>query len=264
MTGQVSGGGGTTFNKVGSGTLYVQYGMGNSGFTGNVNVQGGSLVDCAVGNGQETDAFGNSTVVNVAAGATWDDSWGNGEDLGGISGAGTILAQNSQFIALHAPVTTTFSGTIHGAINSQVQVPGTGSAYFTVDGGGSITLTGTGSDFGGYTQISGATIVVGANVLPGQPGPLGDVGTAEDFNGGPDTNDEILVGGTLLINTPGVQIGRAVRASSGHVDTIGGTNTSGMVYYTGQITLGTDELNYSAPDNHRCGRRHGRDRWADR
>ena len=98
-TGQVYGASGTTFNKIGSGTLYVAYGMGDSGFNGNVDIQAGSLVDCAVGNGQETDAFGNSTVVNVAAGATWDDSWGNGEDLGGISGAGTILAQNSTFMA---------------------------------------------------------------------------------------------------------------------------------------------------------------------
>ena len=92
MTGRVYGGLGTTFNKIGSGAFYVNYGMGNSGFLGNVNIQAGSMVDCGVGFGTETDAFGDSTVVTVAAGATWDDSWGNGENLGGISGAGTILA----------------------------------------------------------------------------------------------------------------------------------------------------------------------------
>ena len=45
---------------------------------------------------------------------------------------------------------------------------------------------------------------------------------------------------TLLADTPGVQIGRDVQLQSGNtgISTIGGTNTSGTVYYTGNIILG--------------------------
>ncbi len=73
-------------------------------------------------------------------------------------------------------------------------------------------------------------------MLPDQTGPLGQA------------NSAVVVGNTtgnsnatLLADTPGVQIGRDVQLQSGNtgISTIGGTNTSGTVYYTGNIILGT-------------------------
>src|SRR5208282_6789360 len=105
------------------------------------------------------------TVVTVGAGATWDDSWGNGEDLGSIAGGGTILMANNPsygIIVIESPFTTTFSGRIRAA-NQSTPVPG-GVVNLTQAGGGSITLTGTGSDFAGQVKVTNGTIVVGANV----------------------------------------------------------------------------------------------------
>ena len=72
---------------------------------------------------------------------------------------------------MESSVTTTFSGSIRAGTNS-VLTPG-GNTYFTQGSGGSITLTGTASDFGGQTTINNGTIVVGANVFPNHTGPLG-------------------------------------------------------------------------------------------
>ena len=103
-------------------------------------------------------------------------------------------------------------------------------------GGGSITLTNTGSTYGGTTTIDNGTVVVSANVLPNQTGPLGLASSA------------ILVGNTsgsgnatLLIDTAGVQFGRDVQLQSGNagIATVGATNTSGTVTYSGNIILGS-------------------------
>jgi autotransporter-associated beta strand protein len=233
-TGKVTGAG--TVTKLGTGTWYVRYGMGGSSFTGGLNILAGTVLD-DYNNlpGGNTDAISDTTVVTVAAGATWDDSWGNGEALGAIAGAGTVIEANGCNMSFYSPTATTFSGQLTVGTNSNV-VAG-GATSITELGGGSITLSGTGSDYGGVTSVTNGAIIVSANVLPNQPGPLGQA------------NSQILVGDTsgsanasLLIDTPNVQIARDVRIQSGNtgVSTIGGTNTSGTVYFTGNILLGTD------------------------
>ena len=233
VTGVVSGGLGATLNKIGSGTWYVGYGMGSSSFNGNVNIQAGTLVDTAMGLNGDTDAFGNYTTVTVAAGATWDDSWGNGEALGGIAGAGTILETNTASMSFNSPVSTTFSGQLLAGLNGVVQSGGT--MGITQAGGGSITLTNTANNYPGVTTVTNGAIIVSANVAPNQTGPLGNAASA------------VLVGDTagnnnarLLINTPGVRFSRDIQLQSGNagISTIGGTNTSGTVYYEGNIILG--------------------------
>ena len=85
--GAITGAGNLT--KIGSGTWCMGYGMGNSSFTGNLHIVAGSVVDAnSYMPGAATDAISNSTIVTVDAGATWDDSWGNGEDLGGFAAQG--------------------------------------------------------------------------------------------------------------------------------------------------------------------------------
>ena len=233
--GQMKGDVGSTLTKTGAGTWYVRFGMGGT-FNGNLHIQAGTVLDDYTGlAGGNTDAISDSTVVTVDAGASFDDSWGNGENLGGIAGAGDIIMANTKTLALKKNVSTTFSGRIIAAANS-VPSPG-GPVAFNQDGGGSITLTSNASDFGGLTTITSGTIIVSASVLPNQTGPLGLA------------NSEIRVGTTsgssnaaLLADAAGVEIGRDVRLQSGNsgVSTIGGLNTSGTVTYSGITYLGNN------------------------
>ena len=111
-----------TLNKIGDGTWYVNYGMGNSGFTGGLHIWQGSVVDAISGGtrGSETDAISNTTIVTVEPGTIFDDSWGNGEDLGGLAGGGDCIAGTGHNFALEANVTTTFSGRIRSGLNGVV------------------------------------------------------------------------------------------------------------------------------------------------
>jgi autotransporter-associated beta strand protein len=225
-----------TLNKIGGGTWYVHYGMGNSGFTGGLHIWQGSVIDADAARGSENDAISNSTIVTVEPGTIFDDSWGNGEDLGGLAGGGDCVAGTGHNFALEANVTTTFSGRIRSALNSVV-TPGANSGL-TQAGGGTFFITGNASDYGGNTTIQNGTIVVSNSVPsdPTMPGPLGQ------------TASDVLVGNTsgssnasLLVNMGGVNFGRNVRVQSGNsgVDKVGGTNTSGTVDFSGNLYLDT-------------------------
>jgi autotransporter-associated beta strand protein len=237
--GQVTGAG--TLTKLGTGTWYVRYGMGGSSFTGNLNILAGTVLDDYNNlTGGNTDAISDTTVVIVAAGATWDDSWGNGEALGAIAGAGDVLEANNYNMSFYSTTSQTFSGRLRVATNSVVAVGG--NTNISEVGGGSITFTSTASDFGGTTTITDGTLVVGASVLPNQTGPLGLTTSL---------NSTVYVGNTsgssnasLLMDTAGT-FGRSVQLQSGNtgISTIGGTNTSGVVDYTGNVTLGTNSAN---------------------
>ena len=212
------------------------YGMGTAAFSGNVNIQAGTMLDTALGLNTETDAFGNQTIVTVAAGATLDDSWGNGEALGGIAGGGDILMPVSYGMSGWSACFDDFLRPhSRGAINSAGARAGTGSAEFHASRRREHHADRHRQRLRRPNPITNGTIIVSANVLPGQTGPLGQA------------NSAVLVGNTtgnsnatLLADTPGVQIGRDVQLQSGNtgISTIGGTNTSGTVYYTGNIILG--------------------------
>lgn len=58
----------------------------NSGFSGKINVKAGVVKLSNPGG----DVFGNNTILNVAAGATFDAN-NNGEDFGGLEGDGLVL-----------------------------------------------------------------------------------------------------------------------------------------------------------------------------
>jgi fibronectin-binding autotransporter adhesin len=237
-TGQMKGAGNLT--KIGTGTWYCAYGLGGSGYTGNINILQGALVDDANNfPGGNTDAISDTTVVIVGSGATWDDSWGNGEAMGGIAGAGTVLEAFNESMSYYTTTAQTFSGAIHAALNGSLALysSGANTVGITELGGGTLTLTGTASDYGGSTTVAAGTIVVGANVLPNQSGPLGWA------------SSPVIVGSSsgvgaasLLVSTSGVTFGRNIQLQSGNtgVMTIGGLNTKGTVYYTGQIVLGSN------------------------
>jgi autotransporter-associated beta strand protein len=229
--GQLTGAVGATIVKTGAGTWLQNYGMGGT-FTGNMHIEQGSVIDAWTGRSTNTDAISNSTIVTIDPGATWDDSYGNGEDMGGLAGGGTAIILAGGSFNLKAATATTFSGQLRAGTNGTPS-PGA-SGNFTVSGGGSITLSGSNSDYGGTTSVTNGSLIVSANVAPSTNGPLGNAGSAVKVGGAGNAS--------LEVDTPGVQFGRDIQLASGSPgrSTVGGLNTSGEVDYTGQITLGAN------------------------
>jgi autotransporter-associated beta strand protein len=194
------------------------------GFAGNVDAKAGTIKAATT----DGDLFSNTTIVNIAPGATVDFS-ANGDSIGGLEGSGTLAVgdietADESFVNFNAPGDRTFSGI----------VTGTGGNGFSQRGGGVFTVTGA-STFTSPTVIESGAIAVGADVLPDVAGPLGQNATpillgraAGSGSGSP----------SLLIAGP-YQVGRAVtvpaNTNSGAV-TLGGS-TDDTSQFTGPITL---------------------------
>jgi autotransporter-associated beta strand protein len=222
---------GTTFTKKGSGTLIMAAGQGG---LFNQYIAEGTFRNLSV------SPQSNSTVVTVAAGATFDDSYGNGEDFGGLAGEGTAIICVGHTLGFYSSTDDVFSGKLTAG-TSGMTGPGL-LGGLTRAGTGTTTLTGTDSDYGGTTSIRSGAIIVGANVAEGQNGPLGNATGA---------NAVIVLGNTsgaadagLYINTADVAVGRTINVQGGNtgVATVGGTNTSGVVTFSGNILLSSGDL----------------------
>lgn len=193
-----------------------------------VNVGGTGTVRFS---GSAGDLFGNSTLLNVQSGATFDFNL-NAETFGAFSGAGTLIengAGGTGGISVSAVGYYVFSGKLSGT-DSTSSLTVTGASH-------TLVLSGSTSDYVGTTTISAGRLIVSANAPSGSAGALGNATSA------------VLVGHTsganlakLLIDTAGVAIGRNVRLQSGNtgVLTVGGLNASGTVTYSGNLILGTD------------------------
>lgn len=182
--------------------------------------------------GSAGDLFGNSTVLNVQSGATFDFN-SNAETFGALAGAGTVLmtgtSSTTAGISMSAAGYYVFSGKLSGSnINAGVTLAG---------GSQTLVLSGATSDYAGATVVTAGRLIVSANAPGGSAGALGSA------------TSDVLVGNTsganiarLLIDTAGVSIGRNVRLQSGNtaVITVGGLNASGTVTYSGNVILGTD------------------------
>ena len=218
-------GGGMALNLVNnsSGTFNV----GNLGALGNgtnifyLNVGGTGTVRFSGNTGG--DLFG-TMLLTVQNGATFDFN-GNGEGMGAIAGGGTIAMTAGAGISTSLASYYIFSGKLTGSGGLTV-----GSSTQT------LALTGSSSDYTGATTITGGTLIVSADAPHGRAGALGNA------------TSNVLVGNTsgtspalLLIDTPGVTIGRNILLQSGNTGsaTVGGINSSGTVTYSGNITLGT-------------------------
>lgn len=212
---------GVVINLINNATTFLN--IGNVGALGNItfNIGGTGTVRFSGSNGG--DLFSASAVVNVLAGATFDFG-GNGETMGAISGAGSV--KQSAGITATASGYYLFSGIMSGTGTLAV-------------GGGNTTLVmaNVASSYTGVTSVTSGKLIVSANALNGAVGALGNA------------TSDVLVGNTsgagsaaLLIDTAGVTIGRSIRLQSGNTGnaTVGGTNTSGTVTYSGNIILGTN------------------------
>ena len=224
-----------TFNIGDLGGLDSSASPGIAGGLVTVNVGGTGTVRYNMNSGGSAgDLFGSSTLLNVLSGATFDFN-SNGETMGAISGAGTIAMTG-------ASVSTTqvgyfvFSGKLTGtgalSVNSTSVNPSSSSSLPQT-----LVLSGSTSNYTGTTSVLGGTLIVSANAPSGSAGALGNA------------TSDVLVGNTsgsnfatLVSDTAGVTIGRNIRVQSVNtgVMTVGGTNTSGTVTYSGNVILGTN------------------------
>jgi len=205
--------------------------LGNAGgFMGNILVKYGTLKLSNTGG----DALGNSTILTINPGATFDFN-GNGENLGGLEGGGTVVADGISLV-FFAAGDRTFSGVISGA-----------SGKVTQSGSGSLVLSGSNS-YTGATTVANGEILAGANDVLADQSALVVNGGAFNLNGYHDTVASLSgSGGSITLGRGTLTIGfanssttaAAVISGSGSLVKIGtGTQTlTGANTYAGGTTI---------------------------
>lgn len=174
--GAISGPGSVT--KMGAGTMHLN---GSNSFKGDFNLLAGTVSVV----GTSGSFFENETYLNVSAGATFlvND---NGEDLGGISGAGNIdtgvnPATNLDFYGTR---TTEFSGVISGAGNVRKRAAGT------------LTLSGANTYSGSTAIMAGTLRVMNTSGSATGTGPV-SVSAGATLEGTGSIDGALSVSGTL-------------------------------------------------------------------
>jgi autotransporter-associated beta strand protein len=205
--------------KKGSGTLIID--SANS-FDGDITVLEGMVQSQPGGVGSLLD---NTTILRVEAGAVFDFN-DNPEDFGALEGDGTVLTGSLptttlRMIALESrsPVEV-FNGSIQGAGNVEI------TTYpFKQSFGGQSTYTGT-------TAVTTGGLIVTANALPNQDGPLGNASTPVQLG-----TASGLYNVSLEIGAAGVTVGRDVVVNGGDMVSMGGIHTTGTSTFSGGLTL---------------------------
>lgn len=222
-----SGTGGLALNFINNNPAAGTFNIGDVGALDNVtfNIGGTGTVRYNMNSGgAASDLFSGAMLLNVQAGATFDFN-GNGETMGSISGAGTIVLSADVGLAPTVGGYHVFSGKLAGSGGS-VSVSAISE---------SLILSGSTSDYTTATGVAAGRLIVAANAPSGAVGALGNA-----------TSDVLVGGGSgaarLLISDAGITIGRNVRVQTpgAGVALIGGINTSGTATYSGSIILGTD------------------------
>ena len=95
-----------------------------------------------------------------------------------------MIIENGGYDDSFSAISTTFSGSIRSASNGVISPDGSGNGNFEINCGGSITLTGTASDYGGLTKINSGTIIVSGECFSQSNWAVGDAaGTADGARG---------------------------------------------------------------------------------
>ena len=238
-----------TLTKTGDGILEVTNagGFGAQYASRNLNVQAGTLRF----NGG-TNVLANQTILNISGGATVDESWDDGENMGGLTGAGTFIGRNGftagggiTLLATAAP--TNFSGTItagtNGVVNGTLNQAGADSRRVDlhVAAGVTASFTGNTSDFAGRVFVDGGTLnfsnVVNRGVTGTSALGLGNVATTPvtagtDISLGSGANASNLnYTGTTANSTD-----RTITLAGTGALTIGVTDAAGKLTLTGVIS----------------------------
>ncbi len=150
-SGVISGNASGRVDKTGNGKLTLT--ANNSGFTGGVNVNGGTLEI-----GGSTETLNNNSAVTVAGGATLRIA-GDGEGFGSLAGAGNAVLASPMIVGINN-ASTTFSGSLSGG------------ATFAKRGTGTMKLTGNNSGFTGLVEVKQGTLEVGVNDSLGSVTPV--------------------------------------------------------------------------------------------
>jgi autotransporter-associated beta strand protein len=241
-----------TLGIVGSSSSVLVLGNANTGFTGNVTLQDGGILEYATSSGVGTGAtftVNNNGMLSIANGAVVSQAVtvnaggylafqnnGNGVFAGPITlnGAATVRMQN-----WWSPATQ--NGTISGVIS--------GSGGLTVNrgtatSGGQLTLTGTNTYTGGTTIDSG-TLVLGhaTDTLANAGAVMVNANGTLSLGGNSDTVGAVTLDGGSITSATGVLSAASVDARSGTISAIlggGGTlakTTSGAVTLSGANTF---------------------------
>ncbi len=235
FTGANSGAG--SLNVIGGGTLAVGAGLGT---TGNVTLTGAGTTLKSTAGG---DFLSDSTLLTLNANTVFDDTAGDGEQWGGLSGSGTVIGKAGAQIQFGLDqLDSTFSGQIRAG-TAGVATAGAQLTRLTKSGVGTITLSNGASDFGGQVQVNNGTLAVTTLADDGQVSSIGTGATSgADLTMGTTTTVGTLryTGGTvstdrsILLNQGG---GAIDVASSGATLTLtGGITDSGLIGTAGSLT----------------------------
>lgn len=208
FSGQVTGVGAMT--KTGAGTLTLSNASNN--YSGGTVINGGTLSVASnshLGNTSGGITFENSANLLTTAGITS----ARGVTLGGTgSGSGGGIDTGGS--------DSTFSGLI------------TGTGDLAKRGNGTLTLSNAASNYTGVTTVEAGRIAIPISVPASGNGPLGH-SSGGDLRVGSGSSDAEFV-----LTNSGTTFGRGITVQGGSgARRIGGTNTTGTVTYSGDISM---------------------------
>ncbi len=221
VSGQIIGAGSLT--KAGTGTMTL---AGTDSYSGSTTVNGGVLLA-----GSAT-AFGASSSLTVASGATLTLN-GYSQSFAALQpSAGTIQDASATAATLTVGVpsagTTTFSGVLQDGTGG-----GTLSVVFTGSGTDTFTLSGTSSSYTGTTTVNGPVLSISTLANSGSPSSIGASSNA--------AGNLVLEGGATLLYT-------GTTASTDHGFTLGsGGGTIDIANAATTLTIGGTIANGTNP-----------------
>jgi autotransporter-associated beta strand protein len=167
------------FTKAGPGLLWARHNFPLTGAS-EVHVDGGTLRD-SDDLTNYSDGIPDSVVLRIAAGATFDESFGNGEQFSALAGDGTYLGHHVANGAGHinflnnTATTFTFNGIITAGTAGVVGTTPDEREILALRKNGIHTavLTNPNSDFAGQVQINAGVLEIPHIANRGQNSPIG-------------------------------------------------------------------------------------------
>jgi fibronectin-binding autotransporter adhesin len=244
---------GTT--TIAGGTLQIGNGSsaGSIASTSNV-VNNGLLVYNRTGNQDVPYAIsGNGSLTRGGSGRTVFTAANTYTGTTTIEGSGSLQLGNggttgslspSSAIINNATFASNRSNTVTQGVDFASVISGTGIVNQRGEGG-SLILNGV-NTYTGATRILAGTLVVGADAPSGSAGALGNATTAVAIG----TGNTVATGGPGLLIGGNFTVGRDIVVhdldpAAPYNATLGGSNTSGISTFTGNITLNNATANYT-------------------